>query len=138
MKGQVAPALKRLGYHRSVKGNVALLDDDLPGLDRSLPRILSKALAKRGLGVTRLDAEAVSNPYLLTTDRFDVLILGDSRLFPASALDSLQTFLESGGALVARVRVAGEDRRLAAAGHAASRTRNRARRTAYAAAPVSR
>jgi nitroreductase len=60
MQSEAQTTLARLGYRRSAAGNIALLDDDLPGLDRRAPRLLADALGRRGFAVTRLDAAALA------------------------------------------------------------------------------
>ncbi len=101
MRNDAAPALARLGYRRAPAGNAAVLDDDLPGLDRAAAGSVARALAGRGIAVSLLDARALANPYLLSREHFDMLVLPDARIFPAGALPALRAYLEAGGHLVA-------------------------------------
>ncbi|MDH7571244.1 MAG: hypothetical protein QHJ73_16830, partial [Armatimonadota bacterium] len=101
MEREAPLILKRLGYARCAAGNVAVLDDALPGFDRQAPRMLAEALRRRGLGVTLLDADSLANPWVLDRRCFDLVLLTDSRAFPATACDSLLAFLSAGGHLAA-------------------------------------
>ena len=100
MRKEVKALLERLGYERSETGNVAILDDDFPGLDRDLVRPLSDALKREGITVSLLDGRAVANPFVVTPSRFDLLVLVNPRSFPAEAMESIIQFTEKGGDLI--------------------------------------
>jgi len=97
-----APALlQRLGHRRQPGKNVAILSDDLPGLDRSVAETYARGLTDAGLAVTTLHAEALANAYVLNVANFDLLLLTHAPAFPAPALDALGQYLRAGGNLIA-------------------------------------
>lgn len=99
---EAAPrVLRQIGWERSERGNVAVLCDDMPGHDRGLSELYAQAVADAGVSVSRLTGEQIANPYLLTPEHFDVLILPGAQSFPAAAVESLLSFLRQGGDLIA-------------------------------------
>lgn len=78
---------------------VAVLDDNLPGLDSERIDIVRTALAADGVRVTEIDAGALAEPIRFNARKFDALVLTDARRFPAGAADNLIDFLEDGGDL---------------------------------------
>ncbi|NQT86680.1 hypothetical protein HQ560_07950, partial [bacterium] len=96
-----APALLRsLGHKRSEGGNIAVFVDPAFGASVAAAASLERVMPK-GPAVTHLDAAALSNPFVLTVDRFDVLVLPDARTVPADAVRPILGFLRRGGDLVA-------------------------------------
>lgn len=97
MAGRVEEQLAALHYEPSAAGNVAVFVAE-PADDAA--RALTSALAARGLSVTDLTVEAMSNPFLVTRDRFDLLVLLNPRRFPGPSLATVSAFAESGGHLM--------------------------------------
>ncbi|MGQ9730247.1 MAG: hypothetical protein ACUVX8_03155 [Candidatus Zipacnadales bacterium] len=91
--------LRMIGYERSEAGNIAVLQDEFPDIDRTIPSRYLEALKAAGLSACALNGEQIGNPYLLAN--FDALILTDARVFPAQALSAIPRFLKNGGRLVA-------------------------------------
>ena len=79
---------------------VAILRDELPGLDAQLVDSLSQALTEAGHAVTPLTADELASQAGLSPERFDALLLTDSPRFPLPAREGLLRFLEQGGDLV--------------------------------------
>ncbi len=99
MAAAVEDQLAAAGYSWSERGNVAVLVDDLPGFDRALADTYAAVLAER-FSVTLLDGEAVSNPSLLTPERFDLLVLATVNSFPAYGAGAIGSYVEAGGHLL--------------------------------------
>lgn len=91
--------LASLGYQRSEAGNIAVFVEDMPGFSEALADAYTAALSER-YSVTVLDGEAISNPYLLTPDRFDLLVLPTPKAFPAYGASSVGNYTQSGGHLL--------------------------------------
>jgi hypothetical protein len=79
---------------------VAVLSDDLPGLDRALVEHVRGQVAATGAAVTLLSGPQLADPAVFDRTRQDVLILTHSPVFPGAARDNMQRFLEAGGHLV--------------------------------------
>ncbi len=99
-EAQVADLIERTGYRKATSGNIAIVDAGLPGVDPALVETYADALAAQGCAVTRLDAEAITNPFFVTADRFDVLVLVQAATFPAECAATVQSYAEAGGDLV--------------------------------------
>ncbi|MFP4058323.1 MAG: hypothetical protein ACLF0G_15760 [Candidatus Brocadiia bacterium] len=97
--------LERLGYARSVAGNVAIARDRSVGRGAALAEALGEAIAEasggRAPAISFLDAAALSNPFVLRREHFDLLVLPDARAMPARAAWAIHRFLRQGGSLVA-------------------------------------
>jgi hypothetical protein len=100
---------------------VAVLDDDLPGLEPSLVTHIGDALKHGGHTFATLNASQLADASVLARNRYDALILSHSPSFPGWASRNVETFLQAGGHLVllggfaysrpvARVRGAWRDR----------------------------
>jgi len=100
MEQSVPSELERLRYSRSDVGNVAIFDDDFPGLDRDLAADVARAIESTGASVTRLNAQDLCNTPLVTPERFDLLVLVSPERFPAEALETVRTFTDGGGDLM--------------------------------------
>ncbi|MBN2450726.1 MAG: hypothetical protein JXR77_10070 [Lentisphaeria bacterium] len=81
-------------------GCLAILDDDIAGLDRAYVRFLSAWLRERGFGVTPLTVPEAASTQRLDARLFDAFLLTASPRFPADVRDSLLRFLRNGGDLV--------------------------------------
>ena len=93
--GAVAGALAR--RRQAGRPAVAVFREAFPGAEVAATDRITAALRHAGLAVDVLDAAAVADPTRL--GRYEALILGDARFFPADAIPTLQAFLEpSGGA----------------------------------------
>jgi hypothetical protein len=80
--------------------SVALLDDALPGHDRSANARLAAALEARGLAVARVTADRLLEPGALTADAYPVLVLPQCEALPARLCAEAQRFAREGGHLV--------------------------------------
>jgi len=91
---------KGLALAEGALGRVALLDDALPGHDRSANARLAEALAEKGFGVTRLTAEQFAAPDVLSAELFPVLVLPQCEALPAQAGARVSQFAREGGHVV--------------------------------------
>lgn len=80
--------------------NIAILRDNLDGLNISFVDKLTSRLRERDFNVTAIDFEALSRRTVLNTTNFDCLILTESTAYPAFANKALVSFAESGGDLI--------------------------------------
>ena len=78
-------------------GRIALFDDEVPGADREANRLLADALVARGFGVTRLSAEQMVVPDLLSALRFHMVAIPNCVSFPAGAFEAVMQFAREGG-----------------------------------------
>ena len=95
----------RIGFPEPASGGrplpqVALLDDALPGHDRTANARLAEALAKKGFGVTRLTAEQLVAPDAVTAERFPVLVLPQCGSVPAQTGPLARQFARDGGHVI--------------------------------------
>ncbi len=81
--------------------NVALLADDLPGMDQRLVAAVHDKLKSVGLNVVPLDARAAANEFILDPERFQLLVLTNSAVFPATGDRAIRKFLRGGGDIIA-------------------------------------
>jgi len=81
-------------------GHLALLDDALPGHDRAANARLAEALTQKGFGVTRLTAEQLLAPDVLTGDAFALLVVPQCASLPAQTGDAVLRFAHEGGHLI--------------------------------------
>ncbi|MBM3472833.1 MAG: hypothetical protein FJX75_06150 [Armatimonadetes bacterium] len=79
---------------------VAILEDDIPGLDHALVERARSALAARGDAATCLTAEQLADERVFARGTQDVLVLTNSPAFPGRARGNVTRFLEAGGHLV--------------------------------------
>ncbi len=93
--------LAKLAHKRGAKGNVALLAGDWPGQQLSVIDALDSALRAGGYAVTRLDSQAFLNPYVVSPDRFDLLIVTGAGGLPVESAETLSRYLRNGGNLMA-------------------------------------
>jgi len=75
---------------------VALLDDTLPGHDRSANARLADALTAKGFEVTRLTADQLLDPEALVAQRFSVLMLTHGDALPAGAVRTVDRLARAG------------------------------------------
>lgn len=100
LKAGAPDVLEQTGWRRSEAGNVAVLCDEMPGLDRAVAERYAAALEAAGLTATRLTGEQLANPYVLTAEHFDLLVLPHAQCFPSMAVEALNAYLQQGGDLV--------------------------------------
>lgn len=85
---------------QSGAGRIAILQDDLPGLDPSVMQSAAHALERASLAYTPIRLADLGSPETFGAGRFDTLILNHSDHLPASARDNLLVYLKAGGDLV--------------------------------------
>ncbi len=100
-EAEVPKLLAKLAYKRSAKGNVALLAGDWPGQDRAVIDAVATGLAGKGFAVTRLDGQAFLNPFVVTRERFDLLVVTGAGGLPAESAGTLNRYLQDQGNLMA-------------------------------------
>ena len=81
-------------------GHLALLDDALPGHDRAANARLAEVLTGKGFGVTRLTAEQLLAPEVLSGDTFALLVVPQCASLPAQAAEAVLRFAQEGGHLI--------------------------------------
>ena len=79
---------------------VAVLRDNLPGLDPAVTAAAEQALRKGGFAVSPIDVARLGSPEEFNVQHFDSLALDHSHNLTAAARDNLLAFLKSGGDLV--------------------------------------
>lgn len=82
---------------KGAKGNIAILKEKFKDVDLKFTDVIASELRKSGYGVTFLNCDQLSEKTILSTENFFLLMLPYSKIFPASAQDSLVSFLKSGG-----------------------------------------
>ncbi|MCU0873326.1 MAG: hypothetical protein MUE50_13375, partial [Pirellulaceae bacterium] len=93
--------LQRLAWQPRDKGNIGLLSGDWPGQNRTVIDALAAALRQAGYQPTLLDAPAFLNPFVVSPERFDLLILTGGRELPVETAPTLAGFLKNQGNLIA-------------------------------------
>ena len=93
--------LQRLAWQPHDKGNIALLNGDWPGQNRAVIDALAAALRQAGYQPTLLDAPAFLNPFVVSPERFDLLIITGGRELPIETAPTLARFLKNQGNLIA-------------------------------------
>lgn len=100
-KAEAQEILQRLAWQLRDKGNIALLNGDWPGQHRAVIDALATALRQAGYEPTLLDARAFLNPFVVSPERFDLLIITGGRELPSETAPILARFLQHQGNLVA-------------------------------------
>lgn len=95
-----ASPVANLSVETGPNGNVAILCDALPDLDRNVVDQLRAGLRSEGLGVTLLSAATAANPGVLTPDRFQLYIVPNATVYPGNALPALMNYLRRQGKLL--------------------------------------
>jgi len=96
--------LKRIGYARAPKGNIAILSDPNLAVTVIVAEQVRFAVTfgkGQDFGVADLDAAALSNRFVLNRGNFDLLVLTDARSLPARSVRPILRFLREGGNLMA-------------------------------------
>ncbi|MCY2995698.1 MAG: hypothetical protein NTY19_48800 [Planctomycetota bacterium] len=93
--------LQRLAWQPRDKGNIALLNGDWPGQNRTVIDTLAAALRQAGYQPTLLDAAAFLNPFVVSPERFDLLIITGGSELPVETAPTLAGFLKHQGNLIA-------------------------------------
>jgi hypothetical protein len=79
------------------KAAIAVLDDDLPGFDRTVVKSLVEELRKADFTIETLTAQQVCDPGRLSPGKFFLYIIPQCRTYPAAGLDSLTRFTQGRG-----------------------------------------
>ncbi|HOX40179.1 MAG TPA: beta-galactosidase [Candidatus Brocadiia bacterium] len=79
------------------KGLIALVEDTLPGLDKTMTAALSRKLEASGYKVITIGAGDLGNVYVLKPEHFDLLIVPSSQYFPADASRAFRNYLRAAG-----------------------------------------
>lgn len=98
--GQEIAAGPSVKVEEGKEGRVAILKDEIPGIDVALVENLSSALRKAGFGVTAINCDHLVSPSALSVRNFDVIVFTNSPYFPVEAKDSLLRFLRNSGGVV--------------------------------------
>jgi hypothetical protein len=100
-KAEARGLLQRLAWQPHDKGNIALLNGDWPGQNRTVIDALAAALRQAGYQPILLDATAFMNPFVVSPERFDLLIITGGRELPIETAPTLARFLRNQGNLIA-------------------------------------
>ncbi|MCU0990410.1 MAG: hypothetical protein MUE63_12695, partial [Xanthomonadales bacterium] len=100
-RAEAQELLQRLAWQPRDKGNIGLLSGDWPGQNRTVIDALAAALRQAGYQPTLLDAPAFLNPFVVSPERFDLLILTGGRELPIETAPTLAGFLKNQGNLIA-------------------------------------
>ena len=74
-KAEAQGHLQRLAWQPHDKGNIALLKGDWPGQNPTVIDTLAASLQQAGYQPTLLDTSAFMNPFVVSPERFDLLII---------------------------------------------------------------
>jgi hypothetical protein len=85
---------------QSGAGRIAILQDELPGLDPSAIQAAARVLERSSIAYTPIHLAELCSREMFNTARFDTLILNHSDHLTASARDNLLDYLKAGGDLV--------------------------------------
>ncbi len=96
---RLAALLLWVGCLQAAPLRVAVLVDDLPGLEPALTAHLRQVVAGGGHTVTALSAAELAKPTAFARARFEVLVLSHSPAFPGQAAGNVEAFLRAGGHL---------------------------------------
>jgi len=89
-----------LKIERGESGTVAVLKDELPGLDASAVDHVVAALRRAGFGVTFLSAGFATDPGILRPEHFRVYLVPNARVYPYDGRQALVKYLRRRGNLV--------------------------------------
>lgn len=93
--------LQRVDWQADPRGNVGLLDAAWPGQNHAVIHALATRLRRTNCRLSLLDAQAFLNPFVVSPERFDVLIVTGGRELPVETARVLARFLEARGNLIA-------------------------------------
>jgi len=93
-------AVQEVIVEKGRKGSIAILKEKFKDADLNFADALGSELRRAGYGATFLNGDQLSEKSILSTDNFFLLVLPHSRVFPASARNSLVAYLRSGGNLL--------------------------------------
>jgi hypothetical protein len=79
----------------------AVFYDNLPGLDQAFALDIAAQVRAAGYAPELVYAPVLTNQALLTTKRYDLLVLPNARTLPIAAAPTIEAFLRSGGDLLA-------------------------------------
>ncbi len=84
--------LPRLKVDKGERGNIAVLRAEFPGTDQAVIDTIAARLRQTGFGVTRLSAEQVCDPRILSARQFFLYVIPDCRTYPAAGLETLLAY----------------------------------------------
>ncbi len=85
---------------QSGAARIAVLDDNLPGLDQSALQSTMAVLRKAAMPYARISMAELGSRKDFNAERFDFLVLASTNHFPVAARDNLIDYLRAGGDLV--------------------------------------
>ncbi len=91
---------KRIGPRDDGRYAVAMLRDRLPGHDPEWIDLLTKKLRSESYEVHTIDADTFGNPFSLSAERFDLLVLPSAGRLPVDGLPTVERFVSEGGDLL--------------------------------------
>ena len=100
MQAQSTGARQQFAAARTPTGLIGIYQAPETAWAASLATDLSQRLRAAGYGVVAVDSALLANPFVLTPDALDVLILCDPRQVPAAAPIAVARFLGAGGKAV--------------------------------------
>ncbi|MGC9326694.1 MAG: hypothetical protein ACP5I1_03595, partial [Candidatus Hinthialibacter sp.] len=90
-----------IGVTAQAPYSIALLMDDLPGLDVSLSEKIEQHLLDQGFSIKRMDAQALQDKAELNTSRYDLLILPNAASLPYKSMPVIESYIQQSGDLLA-------------------------------------
>jgi hypothetical protein len=90
-----------LAEPRPEPSRAAVFSDHLPGFDAALAREISGQVQAAGYATEFISSTLLTNPALLTTRRYDLLVLPGARALPMAAAPAITRYLQEGGDLLA-------------------------------------
>ncbi len=86
-----------LGARQGQRASVAVLRDQFPAVETATTDAVIRRLRQEGLVVDILDGAAVVDAARLDPGRYQALVLGDARFFPADGVSTLLGYLSAAG-----------------------------------------
>lgn len=97
MRVAASEVRRRLAASRTGAGLVGIYRGPAAGWTEALARELGRRLEGAGYGVVPIDGALLCDPFVLTPDLLDALVLCDPREVPAHAGETVARFLRAGG-----------------------------------------
>jgi hypothetical protein len=82
------------------RSRVAILNDDLPGMERPVTDAVADALRRAGFEVTSLSADQACDPAVLSAGKFFLYVIPNAKSYPAPGAKVLAGFLQGRGHLL--------------------------------------
>jgi len=83
------------------QSRAAVFSDRLPGFNEPLAQEISAQVQAAGYATEFIDTTVLSNQMLVTTKRYDLLVLPGARSLPMAAAPAIKRYLQEGGDLLA-------------------------------------